>query len=124
MRIRNIIIAAGLLLIIGYVGYNYLYKDHRDIASETVDMTLTSSSLMAQFNLTESPDILNKTILVTGVVTSLENDVVVLDEIIHCSLIGTQDNPKLGQSIQIKGRCIGYDELFEIVKLDQCSIIN
>lgn len=124
MRIRNIIIAAVLLLIIGYVGYNYLYKDHRDIASETVDMTLTSSSLMAQFNLTESPDILNKTILVTGVVTSLEKEVVVLDEIIHCSLIRTQDNPKLGQSIQIKGRCIGYDELFEIVKLDQCSIIN
>jgi len=124
MRIRNIIIAAGLLLIIGYVGYNYLYKDHRDIASETVDMTLTSSSLRAQFTLTESPNILNKTILVTGVVTSLENEVVVLDEIIHCSLIGTQDNLKLGQSIQIKGRCIGYDELFEIVKLDQCSIIN
>ena len=114
MRIRNIIIAAGLLLIIGYVGYNYLYKDHRDIASETVDMTLTSSSLRAQFTLTESPNILNKTILVTGVVTSLENEVVVLDEIIHCSLIGTQDNLKLGQSIQIKGRCIGYDELFDI----------
>jgi hypothetical protein len=31
---------------------------------------------------------------------------------------------KNGDIVVIKGRCIGYDDLFEIVKLDQCIIIK
>ena len=29
-----------------------------------------------------------------------------------------------GISITIKGRCVGYDELLEMVKIDQAIIIN
>jgi len=31
---------------------------------------------------------------------------------------------KVGASLTVKGRCLGYDELLEIVKIDQATIIN
>jgi hypothetical protein len=31
---------------------------------------------------------------------------------------------KVNDTIVVKGRCIGYDDLLEEIKLDQCSIVR
>ena len=46
-----------------------------------------------------------------------------LNEVIFCQFIDSIDSDfKPGMSITVKGRMIGYDDLLEQVKLDQCGI--
>jgi len=69
---RRYILLSTLVILVCYFGYNYVYKDHRDISAE---------------------------------VSEIEK----IEE---------------GMSVIIKGRCIGFDDLFGIVKLDQSSIVK
>jgi hypothetical protein len=36
----------------------------------------------------------------------------------------TGHTAKLNQQLTLKGRCIGYDDLFEVVVLDQSTIMD
>ena len=49
-----------------------------------------------------------------------------LDHGIYCQLLNASDHKELtaGGEVKIKGRFIGYDDLLEEVKLDQCLIIE
>ena len=128
MRRRNLILILVILLIT-YFGYNYIYQDHRDIKTETPAFTISALSLASEFQenpTTAETKYLNKTIKVTGIVTELTKTDLTLDKIIFCSIIKSSNTEtiNLNDKIIIKGRCIGYDDLLEIIKLDQCSIIN
>lgn len=117
-----------VILLLCIVGYNYIYKDHRDIASEPVNFVVTSSSINKAFS--QSPTIsekkyLNKTIEVSGVISELNKNDLTLDEHVFCAFdYSINTTLKVHSKIKIKGRVIGYDDLLEQVKLDQCSIIN
>jgi hypothetical protein len=107
--------------------YGYLYKDARDISTESTRHTITSSQLIADYN--SDPKLadgkyLNAAIEVKGVVTEITDSVLTLDSIIFCGFNHRVKSDLLNKNITIKGRCIGYDELFNEVKLDQCSIIE
>ncbi|HBC03364.1 MAG TPA: hypothetical protein DC015_03990 [Aequorivita sp.] len=67
---------------------------------------------------------MNQTISVTGVITNLEDGAITLDESVYATFDENIPQLTTNEKIMIKGRCIGYDELFEIVKLDQCSLIK
>jgi len=41
---------------------------------------------------------------------------------VFCGLDSLTGSNQLNKTITIKGRCIGYDELFGEVKLDQCTL--
>jgi len=43
---------------------------------------------------------------------------------VQCSFESAIQGINANEQITIKGRCIGYDDLFEIVKLDQSTIIK
>ena len=114
------------IIIVTIIAYNYIYKDHRDIKSEEVAFSLTSSELIEKFIIDPklAEDLfLDKTIEVKGVVTAVGETDVVLDEKIFCAF---QNTPvvKLNSLLVIKGRCIGFDDLLEEVKLDQCTMIK
>ncbi len=121
---RKFLILILILLVGGYLGYNYIYQDHRDIKSETPQLEITAPYLLERFKTNDGAALLNKTITVTGVITSLEEDAVTLDESVYASFIEKMSELKVNEKVQIKGRCIGYDELFNIVKLDQCSLLK
>ena len=121
---RKFLILILILLVGGYLGYNYIYQDHRDIKSETPQLEITAPYLLERFKTNDGAALLNKTITVTGVITSLEEGAVTLDESVYASFIEKMSELKVNEKLQIKGRCIGYDELFEIVKLDQCSLLK
>ena len=117
-----------VLIIIGVLGYNYVYQDHRDIKSETSVFEMSSNNLIDEFQINPSASeikYLDKTITVTGIITTLDEKNVLLNTSIFCLFSNKIDkNLNESQTIQIKGRFIGYDDLLEQIKLDQCYIIN
>ncbi len=121
---RKFIYLILIVALVGYFGYNYVYQDHRDIEAETSQLEITAPYLLERFKTDDAEDLLNKTITVTGEITNLEENAITLDESVYASFDGKFSEVKTGEKIKIKGRCIGYDELFGIVKLDQSSLIK
>lgn len=115
------------IVIIAIVGYNYLYKDHRNIESEKVQFSLTAQQIHSEFkNAIEVSQnkYLNKTIEISGFVLEINETEITIDDKVFCQFSkkitkqGIQPNSK----ITVKGRFIGYDDLLEQIKLDQCII--
>ena len=123
MRKYWIIIA---LLLIGFIGYNYLYKDHRNIETENAEYSLTSQQMHSEYDIdamASQNKYLNKTIEISGHVSEISETEITLDDMVFCQF--SEQIPKeiqLNSKITVKGRFIGYDELLEQVKLDQCII--
>ena len=104
-----------------------MYPDHRSISEETVSYTLDAESLFNEF--TEDSQqaelkYLDQTIIVSGVVTSINSKSVTISNKIYGQFETLNSDLKVNDSIAVKGRCIGYDDLLEEIKLDQCSIIK
>lgn len=115
------------IVIIAIVGYNYLYKDHRNIESEKVQFSLTAQQIHSEFknDIDLSQDkYLNKTMEISGLVSEKNETEITIDDKVFCQFSkkitkqGIQPNSK----ITVKGRFIGYDDLLEQIKLDQCII--
>lgn len=125
---KKIILTVLVLAIIAVAGYFYLYKGHRDIAAEKAAYEMEATALSEAFR--NSPDTgvdqyLDKTIILSGSVTETDSKGLTLDGVAYCEFTEAMaETAVMGKTISIKGRCIGYDELLEIVKLDQCTIIN
>lgn len=119
----------GLLAIAVYFGYNYIYQDHRQISEETADYVVKANILTNEFqdNTSQSQKkYLNKTLVISGSVTEIEEGSITLDNTVFCSLLNAnkRSGVLVDTKISIKGRCIGYDDLLEQIKLDQSTIIN
>lgn len=126
MRKWTIVIV--LLLLLGYLGYNYIYQDHRDIKNEKPEFTLSTQDIAKEFtnnSVTAEKKYLNKTIEVSGQVTEINTSDLTLDNVIFCSFSETiNENISINSNLKIKGRLIGYDDLLEQIKIDQVTIIN
>lgn len=125
MKKKIVFLIVMLVLVAGtYTGYKYLYKDHRDIQNEVAVMEVSAAELQQEFLNNTSESVLNKTLIVNGTITQIEDNSITIDEMVHCSFELEFDGLTEGDKVSIKGRCIGYDDLFEIVKLDQSTLTN
>lgn len=125
MKKKRLFLILILLVVIGgFMVYNYMYQDHRDIQSETSQLEITAPYLLERFKTDDGASLLNKTITVTGTITSVEEGAVTLNESVYASFSEEIPELRANNKVAIKGRCIGYDELFGIVKLDQCTLIK
>lgn len=128
MYVIILTLSLSTTLVAGIV-YNYTFNSkHRNIADEAAAITLSANELFTQFQQDESlatANNLDKVIEIRGKITSVEANEITLDDKISANL-NTEIMPKVvhGISITIKGRCVGYDELLEVVKIDQAIIIN
>jgi hypothetical protein len=119
----------GLIVIvaIGYFGYNYIMTaGARDIQTEESEFTTSATAIFSEFsNNTEiaTKKYLNKTVQVSGKVTTIGEDVITLDEKVSCQL-QVSKSVAVGSQIIIKGRVTGYDDLLEELKLDLCLIVK
>ena len=107
-----------------YFLYNYLYQNHRNIQLEKAEVIVSAEGLIDFFKKNESEKVLNKTLEINGLLTEIDSKSVTIDNKVQCSFNFEIKDFKINQNITVKGRCIGYDELFEIVKIDQSSIIK
>lgn len=131
MKKKRIIILTLFLLVLIVAGlaYNYTFNSkHRDIASEEATITLSAKELYAHFESDEAlatTNYLDKVIEIQGKITSNEDDEIVLSNQVQVRFNNkTTPIETNGISITIKGRCVGYDELLEMVKIDQATLIN
>jgi hypothetical protein len=131
MKRKKIIILILIILSIIILGliYNYTFNSkHRDIAKEEASITLSSKELYSQFQKNEllaTTNYLDKVIEIQGEITSIDEKEIVISNQIQVNLNVQEMNKVINKTlITIKGRCVGYDELLEMVKIDQATIIN
>ena len=126
------LITISLLFFIAFFGtvfftYN---KPHKDFSATQADITLEAAELYEHYqnDLSDANlKFLDKVLLVNGPVTELNSNLVIIGGNIVCSLdssyvLGT--GIKLNDKISVKGRCIGYDDLFGEVRIDHCFIMH
>ena len=110
-----------------FLGYNYLFPDHRTINQEEALFNVEASILFDEFidNSKQAEyKYLNQTITVSGVITSFNTENIMINNKIFCKFDTIMTEININDSTVVKGRCIGYDELLEEIKLDQCSIVK
>ncbi|GAA3653977.1 OB-fold protein [Flavivirga jejuensis] len=117
-----------LIILIGLctIAYLYVYKDHRNIETEKPSFIVTADSIGLEFSnilLESEKKYLNKTIIVSGIISEINQNNLTLDETVFCQFNNSIDQyQKVASKIKVKGRVIGYDDLLEQIKLDQCTI--
>ncbi len=129
MKKKNMYITLTTLLlfsILGYYIYSYIYQEHRDIASEDIEYSLSPNDLKNVMSIDSmSHQFIDRVIQTKGLIISVEQNSVVIDDIVQVNFINTDTNTlQAGTTLSIKGRCVGYDDLLEVVKIDQATIIN
>ncbi len=125
MKKKIVFLIVIVILMTGaFAGYKYLYQDHRSIETEVAVMNLSTAQLQSQFVDSTEESVLNKTIIVTGLITKIDDRAITLDDKVHCSFAVLPEGLDVAETVSVKGRCIGYDDLFEIVKLDQSTLTN
>lgn len=115
------------IVLIALVGYNYLYKAHRNIESEKARFSLTAQQIHSEFNrdpVVSQNKYGNKTIEISGLVSEIHETEITIDDKVFCQFSKqmSQKETPLNSTVTVKGRFIGYDDLLEQVKLDQCII--
>lgn len=125
---NKIVIILGVLLLAAFGAYNYLYKSHRDINNEAVSYSVSVEQVYSEFIKNDSLanlKYLDKTIEIYGKITDvdLSNKIITVDEKLFASFnITLKSDLKIGQNVKIKGRLIGFDDLLEELKMDQCIL--
>jgi hypothetical protein len=123
---KKIPVVFFIVVIVGILGYNYMYKDHKDIATSDATSSFTTSELKALLTDDDaSNDVraLDQVIEVSGIATDVKSTSVTLNGQVFIELSEAHDT-EINQPYTIKGRCLGYDDLLEEVKVDQAIFIN
>ena len=105
-------------------------KPHKDYSTMKTDVTISSSNLINEFKTNSTlatEKYLNQIILVNGNTTDKLNKSVVLDNGIVCTLDSSSLKAlgliQINNEVSIKGRFVGFDDLFEEIRLDHCFIM-
>jgi len=130
-RLKKIVIVLSIIIVVGIVAFpfikNYMVYNFgkRDIKSEEAAFTLKTKDIVAEFTTNEAAankKYLEKPVAISGVITSVNDKEVIIDEVAICNFSTAEATLKAGQTVTIKGRVVGYDDLLGGVNLDQCSI--
>ena len=125
---KIILIVLVVLLAIASGLYFYMYKNHRDIASEEASFSIAVKDLESEFIQNDSlanKKYLDKTIEVYGKITSMDatTKIIVLDDKMEgTSQQSISQGLTVGKQVKMKGRFIGYDDLLGEFKMDQVTI--
>jgi len=113
-------------LIIGFSVFNYVFHGGaRDLATEEAEFTLSSKAITGEFVSDVAKATLkysDKAIVISGKVTAVSDSTVTIDNTIICNFKIPDASIKNEQSISVKGRLVGFDDLMGELKLDQCSV--
>ena len=126
---KSRIIALFLLLsvVVGVSAFNYvMHGGGRNLLKEETNFSVSSNDLAKEFSTNTNlanAKYLEKAVAVKGIVADVNNNVITLDNGIVCTLQRANNAIKKNQIVTIKGRVVGYDDLMEEIKLDQCFSI-
>ncbi len=119
-----------LLLLAGIAGgfaYTMYNKPHKDYASEEVAQTWAADELVAWYTSHPAADHAQwqeKVVAVTGEVTSADDRGVILAPgVVVTWETGAAPDAALSGRVTIKGRVVGFDDLFGEVRLDHARLL-
>lgn len=117
-----------LMIMVGFITYEYIYKEHRNIGNEEAVFKGNASEIYSEFNQNNdgfNANYLDKTIEIEGEISEIETTSLILNDKVYVVFTDTLDDQILiDQKIAIKGRYVGYDDLLEVLKIDQAMVIN
>lgn len=126
---RNLKIGITLVVLIVVSFFSIRYYAYnggkRDIATEAAVFKVSSKTIVTEFTTSldaSNKKYLEKPVTVSGIVTSIKDKEVILDNSVNCNFLTTNNAIKKNQKITVKGRVVGYDDLLGEVKLDQCDL--
>ena len=117
------LILVSVILIIGFFGYNYVFK--KADTTEDIEISFKGSSKDLLLKLSKNVYELNsKAVLIEGKISSINDEGIIIDETVFCQFTDLQSTQKLkeSQTVKIKGIIIGYDDLLNELKLNQCIL--
>jgi tRNA_anti-like len=128
MSKKKIFLLVFCLVVVGsFLGYNYVMKaGARNLEKEESEFAVSGVQIFEDFSTNSesaSKKYLNKAVEITGIVTTINQNVITLDGKVSCQL-QVKSNVKLNTNVKVKGRVTGFDDLVEEVKLDQCLIVD
>ena len=106
----------------------YVYQSHRDIDAEKAAFETSVSELSQRFIINPDSSTVtyaDQTISIYGNVTALDlkqNTITLDNKLIATTSKEEINRAKTGELVKLKGRFIGYDELFNELRMDQCTI--
>jgi hypothetical protein len=126
---KKLLIFGFFIVISAFFLYNYVYKNHRDISSEKESFAVSIVDLKNDFEKNDSlanAKYLDKTIVIYGKISNVDlaNNLLIIDTSLSAVIKDKNTSLNVNDSIKLKGRFIGYDDLLEEFKMDQCSIIQ
>ena len=99
--------------------YYYTQSMKIDYKKEKPVLVTTAKDLIWRFQVDSSKDILLKIVQVEGEVTGMDSLLLILNHKLICAPEpNTEIKTVIGDSITVKGRCIGYDDLLDEVRMD------
>lgn len=108
---------------IGFTFYQYSFKPPVKISEKKIDFVGSSTELLNKIQ-KEGNQWQDKVVIISGKITKLDSQGIMISPNIYCQFLDLIFSKKiqLNDTISVKGRVIGYDDLFEELKLDQCLI--
>ena len=120
---KSIITFLLVFSVIGFAFYSYVMQPPTIIENKKIDFTGSADELLLKIT-DHTEEWQDKIVVVSGEVSSSDDKGIMLSRKIYCQLKQVTDLQKINPSnnISLKGRIIGYDDLLEELKLDQCII--
>ena len=119
-----------LIILLATAVYFVWNKPHKDYSNMKTDITISSLNFINEFKANSTlatEKYLNQIILVNGNTTDKLTKSVVLDNGIVCTLDSSSLKDlgliQINNEVSIKGRFVGFDDLFEEIRLDHCFIM-
>ena len=98
----------------------------RDLTQEDTAFTVTSDRITEEFKSNtevSNKKYLEKAVAITGKITAVNDNEIILNNTIVCNLKNKNKNLKNVENVTIKGRIVGYDDLMGDIKLDNCFVV-
>ena len=106
-----------LVALVAFVYYTKSLKPNYSSMEPT--LTTDSHDLLWRFQMNEGAELINQVVQFRGKITGFDSILVIMDHRLICNPDSTMvDDLSIGDSTTLKGRCIGYDDLLEELRLD------
>ena len=116
-----ILVFLVLAIIGGIVLYKYMYKPHEKTEEIESSFLGKSTDFIKKVEVDYAPWY-TKTVELTGSITAIVDNGFILDDFMYCQLREPNKGLTKNQMVTVKGTIIGYDELLNELKLNQCII--
>jgi len=125
---RIIILIVVIIVVATFFAYNYvMHGAARNLENEETEFTVSSTSITSEFTTnieSANKKYLEKAVAIEGKITASNANEIILDENIVCNFKDPDLSIRNGETITVKGRIVGYDDLLGELKLDQCFVIK